>query len=76
LIAFDAERPSNLLQETETGSLFDKGKDEAEFDQSQTHQTYRVIRIRDESHLLEETWMVQVEAIRKSVRRWGGKVCG
>ena len=71
LIAFDAERPSNYLQETETESLFDKGKDEADFDQSQTHQTYRVIRIRDESHLLEATWMVQVEAIRKKRKEMG-----
>ena len=87
LIAFDAEHPSNYLQETEAENLFDKGKDEAEFDQSQTHRTYRVIRILDESHLLDKTWMVQVEAIRKKRKDMGrqslqlmrkaliGKVC-
>jgi len=71
LIAFDAERPLNYQHETETESLFDKGKDEEQFDHSQTHQTYRVIRICDESHLLEETWMMQVEAIRKKRKEMG-----
>src|SRR5262249_25961687 len=69
LIAFDAERPSNTLQETE--SSFDGGKDEQEFDQSVAHQTYRVIRIRDEGHLLESTWMMQVESIRKKRKELG-----
>jgi ATP-dependent DNA helicase RecQ len=71
LIAFDAERPSNYLQDSEAESLFDRGKDEAEFDHSQTHKNYRVVRIRDESHLLDKTWMVQVEAIRRKRKDLG-----
>jgi ATP-dependent DNA helicase RecQ len=76
LISFDAERPPNYKQQTEPEGLFDESKDEAEFDRSQTHQTFRVIRIRDESHLLETTWMVQVEAIRKKRKDLGRQSLG
>jgi superfamily II DNA helicase RecQ len=71
LIAFDAERPSNNLLENEAESLFHRGKDEQDFDQSVDHQAYRVLRIGDEGHLLESTWMTQVEAIRKKRKELG-----
>lgn len=76
LIAFDAERPPKYEKPAETEGLFDEGRDEAEFDLSQTHQTFRVIRIRDESHLLETTWMSQVEAIRKKRKDLGRQSLG